>query len=212
VNRENIERQLADELEGCMQPYRAWRATGFCRRQAAPDQFLLFGGTFSEPGAGLKPITFTTVIPNSGEPTRECPGVPPQDVYDENTNPGGIRCTLNDYMRNIFGVHENGPDTGKARRPISNIGVQDAGVAERCVAANGQDAPLTLCDVTVDATIFSSPRIEAGGGDQAPVNGVGPAKVGFTDDRLACETMPIEQFVYAGKTSRRCSRPNSKRP
>ena len=303
------------------------------------------------------PITFTTVIPNSGEPTRDCPGVPPQDVYDENTNPDGVRCTLNDYMRNIFGVHEDGPDTGKAHRPISNIGVQyglsgllsylahdvsdptrppltpdqfvainvhagsydldfnrteertpvdllaqervyrsgaantgahmdtvaiidlggpepgafhdvyrkysmrdrlirehgtaanqvfwegqtplvgdvsfvddaiskmdewlaavdadhrdvplpqkiietksAAGVAERCVAANGQDAPPALCGVTVDATIFSSPRIEAGGGDQAPVNGVGPAKVGFTDDRLACETMPIEQFVYAGQS------------
>jgi hypothetical protein len=75
-----------------------------------------------------------------------------------------------------------------------------AGIDERCVAANGIDAPLTLCDATVDPTVFSSPRIEAGGGDQAPVNGVGPATVGFTDDRLDCELMPIEDFVYAGKT------------
>jgi hypothetical protein len=75
-----------------------------------------------------------------------------------------------------------------------------AGVDERCVAANGIDAPPSLCDATVDPTIFSSPRIEAGGGDQAPVNGVGPATVGFTDDRLDCQLMPIEEFVYAGKT------------
>ena len=32
------------------------------------------------------------------------------------------------------------------------------------------------------------------------MNGVGPAKVGFTDDRLACETMPIEDSVYAGRS------------
>ena len=32
---------------------------------------------------------------------------------------------------------------------------------------------------TVDATLFSSPRIEAGGGDPAPVNGTGPGTVGF---------------------------------
>jgi len=302
-------------------------------------------------------ITFTTAIQNSGEPSRNCPGVPREDVYDENTNPDGVRCTLTDYMRNVFGVHEDGPDAGKARRPISNIGVQyglsgllsflgdnvgdptrppltpdqfvalnagilgtdldynqteervpvdelaqervhrsgaantasnmdtvaiidlggpepgafhdvyrkysmrdrlirehgtaenqvfwegqtpllgdssfvddsirkmdewlaaveadtrdvplaqkiidargPAGVTERCVGAFGTDVPLPVCDVTVDATIYSSPRIEAGGGDPAPVNGVGPATVGFTDDRLACETMPIEDFIYAGKS------------
>jgi hypothetical protein len=301
-------------------------------------------------------ITFTTAIQNSGEPTRSCPGVPQEDVYDENTNPDGVRCTLTDYMRNIFGVHEEGPDKGKARRPISNIGVQyglsglltflgnvgdptrppltpdqfvalnagilgtdldyndteervpvdlvaqervyrsgaantasnmdtvaiidlggpepgafhdvyrkfsmrdrlirehgtaenqvfwegqtpllgdttfvddsirkmdewlaaveadtrnvplpqkiidakgPAEVAERCVGAFGTDVPLPACDATIDATTYSSPRIEAGGGDPAPVNGVGPATVGFTDDRLACETMPVEEFVYAGRS------------
>ncbi|WP_198598019.1 DUF6351 family protein [Blastococcus atacamensis] len=298
-------------------------------------------------------ITFTEAIPNSGDPSRECPGVAPEDVYDENTNPDGVRCTFQDYMRNVFGVD----DQGFARRPISGVGIQyglsglrsfldpasadptrppltpaqfvalnvnvggydldfnhtaertpsdplanerayrsggvntgahldqvaiidlggpepgafhdvyrkysmrdrlvrehgtaanqvfwegqtpllgdvsftddsiramdewlaaveaddravplpakvidaraAAGVEERCVAANGMDAPLEVCDATVDPTIFSSPRIEAGGGDQAPVNGVGPATVGFTDDRLDCELMPIEEFVYAGRS------------
>ena len=301
-------------------------------------------------------ITFTTVIPNSGEPTRSCPGVSDEDVYNEETNPDGVRCTFNDYMRNIFGVYEDGPHKGWARRPISNIGIQyglsgllsfldptladptrppltpdqfialnvnaggydldfnrteerteadplamervyrsgaantaahldkvaiidlggpepgafhdvyrkysmrdrlirehgtsanqvlwegqtpllgdasfvddsiskmdewlaaveadtrsvplaqkiieakdDADVAERCVAIDGEDVPLEVCDATVDPTIFSSPRIEAGGGDQYPVNGVeGAPPVGFADDRLDCETMPIEEFVYAG--------------
>ncbi|HWL64370.1 MAG TPA: DUF6351 family protein, partial [Actinomycetota bacterium] len=69
-------------------------------------------------------ITFTTAIQNSGEPTRSCPGVAQEDVYNENTNPDGVRCTLTDYMRNVFGVYEDGPDAGKARRPIGNVGIQ----------------------------------------------------------------------------------------
>jgi hypothetical protein len=302
-------------------------------------------------------ITFTTAIPNSAEPSRSCPGVPEGDVYHEQTNPDGVRCTLTDWTRNVFGLNEEGPDKGKARRPISGVGIQyglsgllsflgadlsdpsrppltpdqfvalnanltgrdldfnpipgrtpadpiaqdrvyrsglantaahmdkvaiidlggpepgafhdayrkhsmrdrlvrehgtaenqvfwegqtpllgdlsfvdagirkmdewlavvesdtravplarkiidakdDAGVAERCVAANGIDVPLPVCNATVDPTIFSSPRIEAGGGDDAPVNGVGPAKVGFADDRLDCETMPIDDFAYAGRS------------
>ncbi len=289
-------------------------------------------------------ITFTETIPNSGEPTRDCPGVPQEDVYDENSNPDGVRCTLHDYMRNVFGVD----DRGFARRPISNVGIQyglsgllaylgeyagdptrppltpdqfvalnangggydidfnrteertqadpiaqervyrsgaantaahldqvaiidlggpepgafhdiyrkysmrdrlirehgtadnqvfwegqepligdhtfvddsiravddwlavvaadtrdaplaqkildakdEAGIGERCVGADGQDAPLELCDATVDSTLYSSPRIEAGGGD--PI-------VGFTDDRLDCQTMPIEDHEYAGQS------------
>jgi hypothetical protein len=301
-------------------------------------------------------ITFTTAIANSGDPSRACPGVPEARVYNENTNPGGVRCALHDYMRNVFGVYETGPDKGKARRPISTVGVQyglsglqtflrpetadptrppltpdqfvalnanvgsydldwnhttrrvpadpvamqrvyrsgaantaahldrvaiidlggpepgafhdiyrkhsmrarlirehgtaanqvfwegqtpllgdltfaddavtkmddwlaavesdaravplpqkiiaakaKAGIAERCVSAASVDVPAALCRTTVDATLFSSPRIEAGGGDQALVNGVGPAKVGFADDRLDCQTLPLENAVYGGR-------------
>ncbi len=67
------------------------------------------------------PVTFTEVIPNSGEPTRSCPGVPSEDVYDEDTNPDGVRCTLQDYMVNIFGRREV---DGFANRPWDNVGVQ----------------------------------------------------------------------------------------
>jgi hypothetical protein len=66
------------------------------------------------------PITFTTVIPNSGEPTRSCPGVPDDKVYDEHTNPHGVRCTLQDYMVNAFGRDSR----GFARRGFDNVGVQ----------------------------------------------------------------------------------------
>ena len=66
------------------------------------------------------PVTFTTVIPNSGKPTRDCPGVPADEVYDAETNPDGVRCSLQDYMKNIFGTD---PDTGFALRPAGNVGI-----------------------------------------------------------------------------------------
>jgi hypothetical protein len=66
------------------------------------------------------PITFTSVIPNSGEPSRSCPGVPDEKVYDEHTNPDGVRCTLHDYMVNAFGRDKR----GWARRGFDNIGIQ----------------------------------------------------------------------------------------
>jgi hypothetical protein len=283
-------------------------------------------------------ITFTEVIPNSGDPSRDCPGVPDEDVYDENTNPDGVRCSLQDYMVNVFGEDAD----GKALRPISNVGVQyglsgllegtllprqfaalnagvggfdidfnridertaadpvaqdrvyrtgavntgahldevaiidlrgpdpgafhdvyrtnsmtdrlirehgatedgkaknqalwegpvallgstafvtqgiqamdrwlaaieaddrdvplsqkvidgkaTAGVVDRCADASGRDRPgMTSCP-EVDTQVFSSPRIEAGGG---------PAAVGYTDDRLDCELQPLEDFDYNGST------------
>ena len=77
-------------------------------------------------------ITFTEVIPFSGEPTRPCSGVPSEQVYDENTNPNGVRCTLQDYMVNIFG--RRGPEDweatekklgrGFAGRPFDNVGIE----------------------------------------------------------------------------------------
>jgi hypothetical protein len=65
-------------------------------------------------------VTFTTAIPNSGEPTRSCPGLQMSQVYDENTNPTGVRCTLQDYMVNVFGRDAD----GKARRAFDNSGIQ----------------------------------------------------------------------------------------
>ena len=86
-------------------------------------------GTVYEPAAIMafndhpnlsNPVTFTSVIPNSGEPSRSCPGVPAEQVYDENTNPDGVRCTLQDYMVNAFGRDRR----GFARRPFDNVGIQ----------------------------------------------------------------------------------------
>jgi hypothetical protein len=40
--------------------------------------------------------------------------------YDPKTNPGGVRCTLADYMINVFGKR---PD-GFAGRPLDDVGMQ----------------------------------------------------------------------------------------
>lgn len=67
------------------------------------------------------PITFTTVIPDSGRPSRSCPGVPANQVYNAQTNPKGVRCTLADYMVNVFGRRAQ---DGFAHVPWDNTGVQ----------------------------------------------------------------------------------------
>src|SRR3954449_5533338 len=66
-------------------------------------------------------VTFTTVIPSSGNPTRSCPGVPADQVYDPKTNPKGVRCSFQDYMRNVFGPRAS---DGLIGRPLGNIGFQ----------------------------------------------------------------------------------------
>ena len=55
-------------------------------------------------------------------PSRGCPGqVPDETRYNAETNPGGVRCTIQDANVNIFG---RDPATGFARRPLDNVGVQ----------------------------------------------------------------------------------------
>jgi hypothetical protein len=77
-------------------------------------------------------VTFTTAIPYSGEPSRSCPGVPADKVYNEDTNPRGVRCTLQDYTINVFGRRppalwehvEKQLGYGFAGRPFDNVGVE----------------------------------------------------------------------------------------
>lgn len=47
--------------------------------------------------------------------------VPPEQLYDPQTNPDGVRCTFQDSYVNVFG---RDPATGFARRPLDNTGVQ----------------------------------------------------------------------------------------
>jgi hypothetical protein len=55
------------------------------------------------------------------DPTTGCdPQIPADQIFStENTD--GIRCTLQDLNRNEFGID---PETGYARRPLDNVGVQ----------------------------------------------------------------------------------------
>jgi hypothetical protein len=66
-------------------------------------------------------ITFTSVIPSSGDPSRSCPGVPADQVFDEHTNPHGVRCSLQDYMINVFGKR---PQDGYAEVAYDNVGIE----------------------------------------------------------------------------------------
>jgi len=66
------------------------------------------------------PVTFTTAIPNSSDPSRSCSGVPADKVYDPAKNPKGVKCTLQDYSVNMFGKR---PD-GFANRGLGNVGIQ----------------------------------------------------------------------------------------
>ncbi|HUE25424.1 MAG TPA: DUF6351 family protein, partial [Solirubrobacteraceae bacterium] len=68
------------------------------------------------------PVTFTIVIPNSGVADRSnCPDVAASAEWNAQTNPHGVRCTLEDYMVNLFG---RDPSTGYANVPFSNVGIQ----------------------------------------------------------------------------------------
>ncbi|HVS68018.1 MAG TPA: DUF6351 family protein [Mycobacteriales bacterium] len=66
------------------------------------------------------PVTFTNVIPNSANPSRSCPDVPASRVYQPGTNPHGVKCTLQQYMVNVFGLRKD----GFANRPFGNDGIQ----------------------------------------------------------------------------------------
>lgn len=54
------------------------------------------------------------------DPTEGC-AVAARLIYDPETNPDGTRCTLWDANVNLWGID---PDTGVARRPLDNVGVQ----------------------------------------------------------------------------------------
>ncbi|MGQ0824657.1 MAG: DUF6351 family protein [Actinomycetota bacterium] len=98
----------------------------------------LLGNYFeSEFGAGLTPEQRTAIYGHatSGtceswvrlflgaiEPFEGCDGeIPDAEIYDPETNPAGVRCTLSDINRNVLGTD---PDTGFANRPLDNVGVQ----------------------------------------------------------------------------------------
>lgn len=78
-------------------------------------------------------IVFDSVYWTSlGVPDDGCPGVPAEQNYEAQANPGGVRCDLADYMINVFGPRPQslwGPAEqqvghGFAGIPLSDVGVQ----------------------------------------------------------------------------------------
>jgi hypothetical protein len=67
-----------------------------------------------------------------GVPDDGCAGVPTEQDYNAQTNPGGVRCTLADYMINVFGPRpenlwgpvEKGLGRGFAGLPLGDEGLQ----------------------------------------------------------------------------------------
>ena len=48
-----------------------------------------------------------------------------QGIYNRETNPDGVRCSLQDATKNLWGIYPAGhPEAGKARRPLDNQGLQ----------------------------------------------------------------------------------------
>ena len=67
------------------------------------------------------PVTFTSVIPNGGDPTHSCAGLPASKQYNAKTNKHGVRCTLQDYTINVVGPRKK---DGFANRPFDNVGIE----------------------------------------------------------------------------------------
>ena len=96
-----------------------------------------------------------------GVPDDGCVGVPADQTYNPQTNPGGVRCTLADYMINVFGPRrpnvwspqEKQLGHGFAGLPLDDIGVQFGLRAlrqEKITPAQFVDVNEKIGGVTVD--------------------------------------------------------------
>jgi hypothetical protein len=131
----------------------------------------------------INAVTFTTAIPFSGEPSRSCPGVPADQVYDENTRPKGLRCTLQDYMINIFGRRDQSVwektekqlGYGFAARPFDNVGVE-----------YGREQ---LMNGTITLSQYIDLNVKVGGGD---------IDVTLGPDRIKADRPALERVYRSG--------------
>jgi hypothetical protein len=92
----------------------------------------------------LSTLYFTSL----GDPSYACAGVSDSQRYNAQTNPGGVRCDLADYMVNVFGRRAS---DGFAGRPLDNVGVQ-----------YGLDA---LKEGTITPAQFVDLNVKVGGAD-----------------------------------------------
>ena len=129
--------------------------------------------------------TMPNVSRNAGRITTGefCPDVLPEEQrYDPETNPGGARCDVFEHTVNVLG---RDPETGFARRPLDNVGVQyglealNTGVitAEQFLDLNARvggfdgdgnfQADRTVADPGALRAVYESGRVTHGGGGLA---------------------------------------------
>jgi Tannase-like family of unknown function (DUF6351) len=66
-------------------------------------------------------IELSTLYAPLGDPSAPCVGVTAAQRYNARTNPKGVRCSLQDFMVNVFGKRK---EDGFAGSPYDNVGVQ----------------------------------------------------------------------------------------
>jgi hypothetical protein len=94
-----------------------------------PDQIAAVEGHPNHVNAVVFDSVYWTDL---GVPDDGCAGVPAEDDYNAETNPDGVRCTLADYMINVFGPRvpsDWGPQEqaighGFAGQPLGDVGLQ----------------------------------------------------------------------------------------
>jgi len=87
-------------------------------------------------------------------------GVSAAQAYDPTTNPHGVRCSLQDYMVNVFGRRAK---DGFAQRPFDNVGIQYGLAALKAGTISGAkfaDLNKTIGSVDIDYNL-QAPRVEA---------------------------------------------------
>jgi hypothetical protein len=118
-----------------------------------------------------------------GVPDDGCAGVPPEQNYNAETNPGGVRCTLADYQINVFGPRPQSlwiaPEK-KIGRGFAGIPLGDEGVQFGLIPLmKGQITPAQFVDLN------------------AKVGGV-DIDINHTPDRLRATEPALERAYRSG--------------
>lgn len=95
-----------------------------------PTQFADVEGHLTHLNAIAADEAFFKAATNPANP--DCNGLPPDQLYNAMTNPGGVRCGVQDYMINVFGPRDMGVWTageqaigkGFGGLAVDNVGVQ----------------------------------------------------------------------------------------
>src|SRR5581483_3745181 len=91
-------------------------------------------------------------VPN---PSTPCPGVTAAEEYQPQTNPGGVRCGIVDWQRNLLGPRPRvywGPQEQKIGRAFAGLPIGNDGVQYGLAALNaGQITPAQFVDLNARA-------------------------------------------------------------